>query len=71
MSKRILKQPEVLGKTKLGESSLKRMVKSGAFPAPIRLGDGRSIGWIESEIDGWIDQKAIERDAANAEAGAE
>lgn len=24
------------------------------FPKPIRLGNGSAVGWIESEVDGWL-----------------
>lgn len=25
-----------------------------SFPQPLRLGDGRSVFWVESEIDAWL-----------------
>ena len=39
-----------------------RLVKAGKFPAPIKVGQNR-IGWIESEIDEWLNVKIAERDA--------
>jgi len=42
-----------------------RLVKAGRFPAPIKVGQNR-IGWIESEIDEWLNAKVAERDAKEA-----
>ena len=42
-----------------------RLVKAGRFPAPIKVGQNR-IGWIESEIDEWLNAKIAERDAKEA-----
>jgi prophage regulatory protein len=38
-------------------------VKAGTFPRPIRLGS-HAVGWLESEVDQWIDQQRAARDAA-------
>ena len=40
-----------------------RLVKAGKFPAPIKVGQNR-VGWVESEIDDWIQKKVEERDRA-------
>jgi len=42
-----------------------RLVKAGRFPAPIKVGQNR-IGWVESEIDEWLNAKIAERDAKEA-----
>lgn len=42
---------------------VRRLVKAGKFPAPIRLGENR-VAWIESEIDQWLEVKLQERNAA-------
>lgn len=65
MSHKILRQPEVLAKMGVKETWLKKMVRAGTFPAPIKMGDseGCSIGWLESEVDAWIDHRIAERDA--------
>ncbi len=32
------------------------------FPKPFKLSDkGRAVGWVESEIDAWIEQRAAVR----------
>ncbi len=40
-----------------------RLVKSKKFPPKIKLGENR-VGWLESDIDDWIQAKVDERDAA-------
>jgi len=37
------------------------MSQSGEFPKPIKI--GKSDGWIEAEVDAWIEQKMADRDA--------
>lgn len=54
MSKRIIRLPEVKSKTGQSRTTIYEKVKEGTFPAPISLG-GRSVGWVESEVDEWID----------------
>ena len=44
--------PTVLHATGLGRSTLYRLVATGAFPAPIRLG-ARAIAWRWADIDHW------------------
>lgn len=61
MGERILRFPEL--KKKLGGVStvtVWRWEKEGNFPKRIKLG-GNARGWIESEVDRWIEQKAGER----------
>lgn len=65
MSKRILRKKEVLAKTGLGPSRLYELVAEGTFPRQVRLGL-KSVGWIESEVDGWIDERVRIRDSAPA-----
>jgi prophage regulatory protein len=44
---------------------IRKLVADGKFPRPIAL-SSRRIGFIESEIDSWIADRAAERDAAAA-----
>jgi prophage regulatory protein len=66
MSKRILRKPDVLKKVGVSKTQLQTLIDTGEFPGTIKLGgpNARAIGWIESEVDAWIDQKIAERDAA-------
>ena len=54
---RILRIPEVVKITGLSRTTIWRRVKSGDFPAPVRLGSlaTRSVGWRESQIKQWLD----------------
>jgi len=49
----ILRRPQVQARTGLARSTIYELVSAGRFPAPIRLSD-RTVGWLESEIEGWI-----------------
>lgn len=52
----ILRRPQVENKTGLGRSSIYRLIQLGQFPKPIKLTE-RSVGWLESEIDNWIQSR--------------
>lgn len=68
----IIRRDQVAARTGLSFSSIYRRVSAGTFPAPIRLG-GDSVGWIESEVDAWIEERiqqsrgttAAQKSAAN------
>ncbi|WAW09283.1 AlpA family transcriptional regulator [Oxalobacter vibrioformis] len=55
-SKRILRKREVLHRTGLSNATLHEMIAAQRFPAQIRIST-RSVGWIESEVDAWIDER--------------
>jgi prophage regulatory protein len=46
----------VLNRTGLSRSSLYRLHAAGSFPRRVRISE-RSVGWIESEVDAWLDSK--------------
>ena len=50
---RILRLPEVMGRVGLRRASIYLHITKGSFPKPISLG-ARAVGWLESDIDGWI-----------------
>jgi len=56
MSHIILRTKDVLAKTGIKRTNLHNQVKAGTFPSPIALG-GHAVGWIESEVDAWIEQR--------------
>lgn len=58
---RILKLKEVLAKTSLGKTTLYALLKESKFPKPINLGL-RAVGWIEAEVETWIQEKVDARD---------
>lgn len=52
-SPRFIRMKEVCRKTGLAKSSIYDRIKTGLFPAPIRLGD-RAVAFVESEVDAWM-----------------
>ena len=59
MAHTILRIPAVKLRTALSRSSIYKLVAAGKFPRPIRLGP-RSVGWIEAEVDEWLDRRIAE-----------
>ncbi len=57
---RILRLREVEARTGLSRSTIYRWRRAGRFPQAVVLGK-RSVGWIESEVDEWIRERAAER----------
>jgi prophage regulatory protein len=54
MSNKIIRLPAVKDKTGLSRSSIYLRMSKGKFPKSISLGD-RAIGWLESDVDQWIE----------------
>ena len=68
MTKRILRLPAVEEKIGYKHAHIYNMMKRGEFPRPIQLSpNGHSVGWLESEIDEWIDRR-IEASRSGGEA---
>ncbi|MEX2249159.1 MAG: AlpA family transcriptional regulator [Parvibaculum sp.] len=65
MGPKILRRREVESLTGKSRSSLYRDMSAGTFPRPIKLGE-KSVGWIESEILAWQQERIAERDGAAA-----
>lgn len=59
--KKILRKKDVRAITGLGDTSLWRLEKLGKFPVRLRLGG--AVGWLEEEIEKWIEERAAERKA--------
>ncbi|PIZ03486.1 MAG: AlpA family transcriptional regulator [Gammaproteobacteria bacterium CG_4_10_14_0_8_um_filter_38_16] len=59
MSQTILRLPTVKSRTGLSRSSIYLKISQNAFPHQIKIGE-RQAGWIESEIDSWIEQRINE-----------
>lgn len=56
MSKTILRLQSVKERTGLSRSTIYLRISQSRFPNAISLG-GRAVGWIESEINDWINQQ--------------
>lgn len=52
----ILRLPAVMTRTGLSRSTIYLRVSEGRFPAPVSLG-GRAVGWIEGEIERWLEEQ--------------
>jgi len=59
MTNTILRLPAVLERTGLSRSTVYLMISRKAFPPPISLGD-RAVGWLELEIDLWLEERIAE-----------
>ena len=47
---------QVTAQVGLSKATLYKMIEAGNFPAPKKLG-ARSVGWLESDIQAWIDSR--------------
>lgn len=58
---RMMRIPEIIQVTGLSSATIWRRVKTGDFPAPVRLGSmaTRSIGWREGEVQHWLDSRPV------------
>lgn len=52
----ILRLPAVKARTGLSRSSIYLRISEASFPKPISLGS-RAVGWIESEVNDWLNQQ--------------
>ena len=59
---KIQRCPRILERTEWSRSTLYLKVQKGEFPRPIKLGQ-RSVGWIKSEVDEWLESRIQQRDA--------
>lgn len=50
----ILRRRQVEQRVGLSRSPLYARIKVGGFPKPVRLGNGRAVGWLEGEVDAWL-----------------
>lgn len=57
---RVIRKPEVLNAVGLSDCTVWRMERTGKFPKRIKLGP-QSVGWFESEIVGWLNERAADR----------
>ena len=55
-SKNILRLPQVVQKTGLSRATIYAYIKKNQFPVQLSLGE-RSSGWLESEVENWIDSR--------------
>ena len=63
MSNTILRLPAVKSRTGLSRSSIYLRISEGTFPKQVNLGS-RAVGWLEEEIQEWIEQQVIQSRSA-------
>ena len=56
----ILRKPELCSFLGISPATLWRWTRRRAFPSPIQLGPN-TVGWLRSEVDAWLSQRAAER----------
>lgn len=56
--------PELQHRIGLSRSHIYSMMADGIFPRQINLGP-RAVGWLEIEIDAWLEQRIKERRLSN------
>lgn len=56
MTTAIIRLPEVKARTGLSRSTIYLRISRGEFPSPVSLG-GRAVGWIETEVQAWIQEQ--------------
>jgi prophage regulatory protein len=63
MSNKIIRLPTVKNRVGLSRSSIYLRMSKGEFPKSISLGE-RAIGWLESDIEQWLDERISASKAA-------
>ncbi|EPQ6933728.1 AlpA family transcriptional regulator [Pseudomonas aeruginosa] len=58
---KIIRLSGVIETTGLARSTIYKLIGEGEFPRPVPL-VGRSVGWLESEIQQWIKGRIAARD---------
>ena len=66
----ILRLPTVITRTGLSRSTIYLRISEGSFPKPVSLG-GRAVGWIEEEVNGWLNQQIKSSRLAPSDIGGE
>ncbi len=62
MSQVLIRLSEVQKRTGYSKAWIYRLLKENRFPQSVKIGS-RSIAFVESEVDEWINQRIEERDA--------
>jgi len=65
MTHTILRLPAVKTRTGLSRSTIYLRVSQGSFPKPVSLG-ARAVGWVEAEIQEWLQRQIETSRKANA-----
>lgn len=55
--KKILRLPSVKERTGLPRSTIYLKMARREFPKQLSLGNSRSVGWLESDVNAWIEAR--------------
>jgi prophage regulatory protein len=58
---RIIRRHELRQRINYSDVHVWRLEKLGKFPQRVKIGPN-SVGWVESEIDSWIQKRIDDRD---------
>ncbi len=58
---KVIRLKAVMETTGLARSTIYKYISLDLFPKPISLG-GRSVGWLDAEVQAWIVSKVYVRD---------
>jgi len=64
MSQKVMRLPKVQQKVGLSRSTIYVLISKCEFPKNISLGD-RAVGWLEADIDQWLDDRIAASKVAN------
>lgn len=59
---RLIRKPQVAEMTGLTLRGIDNRVAAGKFPKPVLLGDARTVGFVEAEIEQWMRDRIAERE---------
>ncbi len=60
---KLIRIRSVLEMTSISKSYVYQLVKEGGFPKPVQLvKGGKSVAWIESEVQEWVESRIADRD---------
>jgi prophage regulatory protein len=65
---RLIRINKVIDRTGRSKGWIYGAYPEGRFPKPVRLGPGPrdGVGWVEQEVDDWIEERIAERDRGAA-----
>jgi prophage regulatory protein len=53
----IIRKPEVRKRTGLSDTTIWRLERAGDFPRKVLLTEGGSVGWVEAEVERWVQER--------------
>lgn len=57
-NQRILRIKELVARLQLAKSTIYELQSKNRFPKSFKITGGRAAGWLESDINNWIEQRS-------------